>query len=64
MRLIDADAMITYAEYDVFSDDCIKRPMTIRELLDMVTEEGCPINYYNSHNEWFKEHIEQKGENK
>lgn len=43
MRLIDADAMITYEEFDELTGDYINRTMTIRELLNMVTEEGCPM---------------------
>ena len=62
MRLIDADAKIKMLLYDEEHEEQITREMTVKEALDLYTEDGCPTTVEAEpvrHGKW----IDVKGSN-
>lgn len=46
MKWIDAEQKLNIAIFDEQTDDCKIETMTIEEILDAYTDEGCPEDYY------------------
>ena len=47
MKWINADQQVTVNIYDDEHEECLDKIMTVEEMLDAYTDEGCPTIYAN-----------------
>ena len=53
MKWINAEQQVTVTIYDEEHEECLDRIMTVEEMLDAYTNEGCPTIYSNpEQTEW------------